>query len=264
MHTRCHYCVTEGGTDHESQGWEPPRATTAYLPCRHAGHRRRGNDSVDTGTPGATRWRDGAWTHFVHRRTRPDLLMTSTNHTANQMSYRLICHMLRGVLRDHAESGEVDSPECRAVAALYTLLLTHPIDRRGRCLSCRRAGMVFRRRRPCRIYRVAHYWLHRSTALLVSSLAGELGLTVAPLPVREPGIEAAQTDPHTPDHQAPALSSPMPASGSDVPGPSWPDSDHGGAGVPPNRPRSRRGPPDAPSPDPGASVLVTGGALCLV
>ncbi len=149
--------------------------------------------------------------------------MISTRRTADQTSYRLICRTLRGVLRDHAELGEVDSQEYRAVAALYTLLLEHPIDRRGRCLSCGWTRTVFGRRQ-CRIYRVSQYWLHQSTASLVSSLTSELGLTVPPLPITKPRpdrtgltitgrserddtdefpkIEAAQTGPHAPHHDA--------------------------------------------------------------
>jgi hypothetical protein len=236
---------------------------------------------ISNDTAGATRERDWAWIYVVHRGTPSDGLMIDTSCTADQMSYRLICQVLRGVLRDYAELGEVDSQECRAVAALYTLLLEHPIDRRGRCLSCGRARMVFGCRRQCRIYRVTHYWLHRSTALLVSSLTRELGLTVPPLPITKPEpdqtgptitgrseqddtdesptIEATQTDPHAPDHQAPVLPSPLSAPGSDVPGTGWPDPDHGGAGDDPDGLWSRRGPSDNPGPGAGPVVLATGG-----
>ncbi|MGH3925386.1 MAG: hypothetical protein ACRDTT_21435, partial [Pseudonocardiaceae bacterium] len=39
-------------------------------------------------------------------------------------------------------AGGVDSIQSRACAALYALLMAHPVDRRGRCRSCRRPGAV--------------------------------------------------------------------------------------------------------------------------
>ncbi|MGH3907083.1 MAG: hypothetical protein ACRDTE_23345 [Pseudonocardiaceae bacterium] len=58
----------------------------------------------------------------------------------------------------------------------------------GVCCSCRRPGaMVGRRRRRCRVYPVAQYWLHQpGTALLVSNLAAELGLSFPPAPSSAP------------------------------------------------------------------------------
>jgi hypothetical protein len=66
---------------------------------------------------------------------------------------------------------------------LYTLLLDHPLDQRGRCRSCRRSGaMIGLRRRPCRIYLRASYWLLRQPdeALLRCHLADGLGLSTGP------------------------------------------------------------------------------------
>ena len=83
--------------------------------------------------------------------------------TIEQISYRLVCHALRQALQagPNAASG-IDSIRYRAAAALYTLLLDHPLDRRGRCRSCRRCGaMIGPRRRPCRIHLRASYWLLR-------------------------------------------------------------------------------------------------------
>lgn len=105
-------------------------------------------------------------------------------------SYVLLCRMLRGALEELVASGGVGSVECRAVAALYALVLAHPVDHRGRCLWCGWAGVVLGRRRRCRIYRVAQYWLHQSrTTLLVTDLANELGMCVVPPPDAGPRVE---------------------------------------------------------------------------
>jgi hypothetical protein len=60
---------------------------------------------------------------------------------------------LRGVLLAAVESGPIaaggiDSIQRRACAVLYSLLMDHPVDQRGRCQSCRRPGVVFGFRRP--------------------------------------------------------------------------------------------------------------------
>lgn len=112
------------------------------------------------------------------------MIMIDKSRTAYQMSYRLICQMLRRVLREQRASGGVGSVACRATAVLYALLLSHPVDRRGRCAACGWAGAVFERRRRCRIYRVAHYWLHQPYPALVTSLASELGVSGLPPVVR--------------------------------------------------------------------------------
>ncbi len=114
--------------------------------------------------------------------------MTSSSLTVHQTSYRLVCDVLRGVLRQlaQAEPGaikEIGSILYRASAVLYLLLLEHPIDRWGRCRSCRRCGtLVGLRRRPCRIYLKASYWLLRlpDEAIVVSHLATDLGLHTPP------------------------------------------------------------------------------------
>lgn len=112
----------------------------------------------------------------------------TSSQTVHQANYRLVCDVLRGVLRQltQAEPGAVEkigSIWYRASAVLYLLLLEHPIDRWGRCRSCRRCGpIVGLRRRPCRIYLKASYWLLRlpDAALVVSHLADDLGLRTAP------------------------------------------------------------------------------------
>lgn len=114
--------------------------------------------------------------------------------TVDQTSHQLVCDALRGVLHRavHAGPGAVDgigSIQCQASAVLYLLLRDHPVDRRGRCRSCRRSGaMVCPRRQCCRIHRTASYWLLRQPdkAQLLSYLAVELGLDTAPHPVNDP------------------------------------------------------------------------------
>lgn len=213
-------------------------------------------------------------------------LVINARPGAHQVSYTLLCQELRGELRERMVPGEAESVGCRAVAALYALLLEHPVDRRGRCSSCAWSSVVFGRRHRCRIYRVARYWLHQPRAeTLVSSLASELGLSIPPPPVErpEPGwpgltiteradpdgtdvlprVEAESHDSGPGFSQAPAASPPLISPSGDFPRAGRPDSDHGGAGERPDRPRPRRGPPGPPS-APAMSVLVGGCVPCLV
>ena len=82
--------------------------------------------------------------------------------SVHQTSYQLLCESLERVLVGVTGSGAaVGLVEVRSVAALYELLRDHPVDRRGRCRSCRRpGGIVGLRRRRCRVYRAAHFYLH--------------------------------------------------------------------------------------------------------
>lgn len=102
--------------------------------------------------------------------------------SVQQISYDLLCQGLRTVLLEAVESesdaaGLIGLVEVRTCAALYGLLLDHPVDRRGRCRSCRRPGAVFGwRRRRCRVRIEASFWLHQpDRAFLLSRLADELG-----------------------------------------------------------------------------------------
>jgi hypothetical protein len=103
--------------------------------------------------------------------------------TVKQTRHRLICDTLRASLL--AGPGILErsgSTRYWASAVLYLLLLDHPIDRRGRCRSCRRSGEVIGlRRRPCRIHLQASYWLLHQPGeeLLLSQLANELGAGIA-------------------------------------------------------------------------------------
>lgn len=115
--------------------------------------------------------------------------MVSRDRSVYQTSYHMNCEALRTVLRAAMDSCRGDrsalgSVPCRAVAALYMLLLGHPVDRRGRCRSCRRPGAVFGRRwRRCRVHGEASMWLHQPATFLCPHLARELELvSTEPLP----------------------------------------------------------------------------------
>ncbi len=65
--------------------------------------------------------------------------------SVHQTSHDLLREVLRGellaVVESEAGGGEaIGSLHCRASAALYALLGAHPLDRHGRCRSCRRGG----------------------------------------------------------------------------------------------------------------------------
>lgn len=213
--------------------------------------------------------------------------MIGRSRTAYQTSYKLLCQMLRGALLDGVDSGGVGSVTYRATAALYALLLAHPIDRRGRCRSCRHPGPVLGLRRcKCRVHGEAHLYLHSSgDAILLSCLTSELGLTVPRPPIAGqnpdwpsltisrradqddtevlPRIEAGPRDLSAQFSQAPTVSPPPPSPSDGAPRTAdWSESDHGGAGVHPDGPLPRRGPPDE-QPSGDGMVLVAEGALCL-
>ncbi|MGH3571946.1 MAG: hypothetical protein ACRDR6_25465 [Pseudonocardiaceae bacterium] len=198
-----------------------------------------------------------------------------------EISYALLCRRLRGALENAVLAGHgadgIGSALWQANAALYMLLMGHPVDRRGRCRSCRRSGAVlgFRRRR-CRVHGEARFWLLQQPAeFLHSRLLGELGLTDLPsaqdsathttardsgdtdvLPRAVPG----PSDPPTERFQTPAVSPPLPPRRVPPGGTVGPS--HGGIGVYSDAgPRSRRGPSDNPPPvhQLGKSLAVTGG-----
>lgn len=109
--------------------------------------------------------------------------------TVDQTRYRLIGDALRGSLYKVVQAGlgaveGIGSVQYQASAVLYTLLRDHPIDQRGRCRSCRRPGaIVALRRRPCRIYLRASYWmLWQPDEVLLSHLADELETDPVPSP----------------------------------------------------------------------------------
>jgi hypothetical protein len=184
-----------------------------------------------------------------------------------QTRYRLLVELLRRFLVAAVESGDparVCSVACQAVATMYTLLLGHPVDRRGRCRSCRRPGAVVGLgRRRCRVFIGAGFYLLSSGEFLCSHLARELGLPGPPTreadDLPEPGDSAGVASAVAPETGVlPAV-----APGARDPGSpeksGRPELDCGGARTFPNGTRSRRGPAEDPPPDAGRSLLLTGG-----
>lgn len=157
--------------------------------------------------------------------------MISRSPTVYETSYSVICQVLRRVLVEAVESGRgagsgIGSVQLRATATLYGLLLSHPIDQRGRCRSCRRSGVVLGlRRRRCRVRIAAHFYLHQSDdVFFLSHLGGELGLTASP-PSRADAAESGGQRP--PLSQAPAVP-PAAALPGGFPRAGWPDPGRGG------------------------------------
>jgi hypothetical protein len=88
--------------------------------------------------------------------------------------------MLRKVVADSERAGRgaaggIGSVACRAVVALYSLLMDHAVDQWGRCRSCRRPGSLFGVRwRPCQVRSKASLCLDRlDEVLLLDLLADE-------------------------------------------------------------------------------------------
>jgi hypothetical protein len=193
--------------------------------------------------------------------------------SVHQRSYDLLCRALRRILHDAVQAGPgaaggIGTIECQAVATLYLLLLDHPIDRQGRCRSCRRPGAVFGSRwRRCRVHIKANLCLHQlDEVLMLSLLSHELGLATAsqsatgaapgPAPASDPDdtdvLPAIEPDVSVPSQTPVVPPTPTAPAGR-------PELDHDGIGEhSPNDP----GPAVAPgNPVPGScrSVLFTGG-----
>jgi hypothetical protein len=209
------------------------------------------------------------------------MAVTNVGWTVDQTSHRLLCDALRETL--HAGPGAVEGPASiryRASAVLYLLLLDHPIDRRGRCRSCRRSGtMIGLRRRPCRVLARASYWLlHQPDDTLLSRLANEViadsaaspgarsspdrsDLTVtAPIDPSDTDVLPKATDDPRPDpSQTPAVPLPLPPREFRRAG--RPEPHHGGTGEHlPDGLRSHRVLPDGHPPSrPDGSLMITGG-----
>ncbi|MGH3814345.1 MAG: hypothetical protein ACRDUV_18150 [Pseudonocardiaceae bacterium] len=208
--------------------------------------------------------------------------MTGKGPTASEASYAWLCERLRAVLVDAVQAGRgaaggIGSVPCQASAALYALLMAHPVDRRGRCRSCRHPGAVLGcRRRRCRVHGEARFWLLQQPAeFLHSRLVCELGLTdlppaqdsTSPTAARDlgdtdvvSGIEPDPSNPCTTPVQTPAIPPPLPPRR--YPGAGWPDPDHGGVEEHSDSPRPRRDPPPAdaqPPPEDDRSLVLTQG-----
>lgn len=112
--------------------------------------------------------------------------------TVYQSSHDLMCQSLRKVLVDGVQAGRgaaggIGSVRCRVSAALYALLMAHPVDREGRCRSCRGPGAVFGRRHRCWVHIEASYWLRQPEEFLCSRVVREWGLADQ----SPPGADAA-------------------------------------------------------------------------
>lgn len=181
--------------------------------------------------------------------------------SVHQTSHDLLREVLRGellaVVESEAGGGDASgSLHYRASAALYALLGAHPLDRHGRCRSCRRAGVVAGRwRRVCRVYLAARFYLRQPDDVLLCHLGAELGQPDAAPPSAAdpeptevlPRVGADPLDMRTGHPPAPAVSPPGLPGGSSRARP--PAAHHGGAGEPiPRRPRSRRAPSDDQTP----------------
>lgn len=204
--------------------------------------------------------------------------MKASGPTVHQTSYDLLCEVLKALLWEVVKSGahhQVGSVPFRASAALYALLMNHPVDRKGRCRSCRRPGALFgRQRRRCRIYRSAHFYLRQPREFLLSHLAAEMEFRIPSSPGPHAGTdrhetaEATSVDPDTdalpsvkvePHIQEPPAVSPSPPLPGKFPRARRPDPDHGGAGENPDDPRLHRGPFDYQGPPrPGRPPVILG------
>jgi hypothetical protein len=190
-----------------------------------------------------------------------------SGYSVYQTSYDLLCRLLRKVLVDGVQAGcgadnGIGSVQFRACAALYALLMAHPLDQEGRCRSCHRPGAVFGRRRRCWVHREASYWLRQSEEFLHSRVVREWDLVdqarpcAGAAPDRDSATRPADQDdtevlPRTefdlgdpPDE--PLQTSAVPPTPRFQAG--CPDLAHGGAGDDPDGLRSRCVPPENPPP----------------
>lgn len=110
----------------------------------------------------------------------------------------LLRTMLRSFLVAKVESGggagEGDHVACAAGAALESLLAAHPVDRQGRCTSCRAPGWLRRRHWECMVFAKAHCWLRQPTHFMQTQLADELGIALpTPPTAANPATDPLQT-----------------------------------------------------------------------
>ncbi|MGH3929440.1 MAG: hypothetical protein ACRDTF_05620, partial [Pseudonocardiaceae bacterium] len=73
--------------------------------------------------------------------------MSTQGPSVCQISHQQLCATLRAILVEAVQAGRraaegLGTVPCQAVATLYLLPMNHPLDRRGRCRSCRRPGAV--------------------------------------------------------------------------------------------------------------------------
>lgn len=109
--------------------------------------------------------------------------MTRRHVSIYQDNYEFVCKVLCKVLADGVRiglgpEGGIGSVQCRVSGALYALLLTHKVDERGRCRSCRHPGVFGWRLKRCDVHLEASFWLRQPDWLLSSR--GSPGLAVGP------------------------------------------------------------------------------------
>ena len=130
--------------------------------------------------------------------------VTGRGPSVYQTGHQHMCAVLRGVLAETVQAGRraaggIGTVPCQAIAALYMILMNHPVDRRGRCRSCRRPGALLGlRRRRCQVHGEAGVWLHQPTEFLRTQLARELGLTAPSATVTHPNTPAVPGPPLPP------------------------------------------------------------------
>ena len=121
-----------------------------------------------------------------------------------QTEHDLLREMLRRFLvaevQSACDAGQCGRMVCGAVAALDSLLAAHPVDRRGRCRSCRRPRWLGRRRWVCMVYVEARYWLRQPTPRVRAHLASELGVDPPAPPPEAADPETTEILPGMPHH----------------------------------------------------------------
>jgi len=115
----------------------------------------------------------------------------------HQTSHELLREALRAGLAaavDSGRDGGIGPTQCRASAALYALLGGHPVDRRGRCRSCRGLrALLGRRGRVCRVLVAARFYLYQPEDMLLHLLASELDQSAAPPPSADAAPDPGRT-----------------------------------------------------------------------
>lgn len=104
--------------------------------------------------------------------------------TAMKTAGEALCGVLRAAIEESPDAAQgIGSVQDRAVAALYFVLLDHPVDQHGRCRSCRRPGATFgSRRHLCRVHMKAQFWLlqPRPPRFATAGHDARIPLTVGP------------------------------------------------------------------------------------
>lgn len=124
----------------------------------------------------------------------PISLTSATNQRPSvyQARHQHLSAVLRAALVEAVQAGRraaggIGTISGRALATLYLILMSHPVDQQGRCRSCRSPSTVLRRRRRgCRVHWEASVWLSQPAEFVRTQLARELGLTTPNTPTVSP------------------------------------------------------------------------------